>query len=165
MLKIKLQSVVSKKNYFFFVSWKLIFIIILLAGNQSYPQNSENNPLFGKLEIVITGFENNTGDCWFAIDNSEDVYESEDTVWIGKILPIENNQVTVIIDSLNYGEYAIKVFHDENRNGELDTDIFGIPDEDYGFSNDASGWFGPPSWENAKFLFNKPEMKIEIEVD
>ena len=70
-----------------------------------------------------------------------------------------------MIDSLDYGEYAIRVFHDENKNGELDTDFLGIPDEDYGYSNDASGFFGPPSWEKAKFYFDKPEMTITINID
>jgi uncharacterized protein (DUF2141 family) len=79
-------------------------------------------------------------------------------------LPIVNKQVVVVIDSLEFGEYAIRIFHDENENEKIDTNIFGIPTEDYGYSNDASSWFGPPSWEKAKFIFNKPEMTIEIEV-
>jgi len=147
---------------------KSIFILIFLIYSLSelnFSQSISDSLSMGKLKIIITGFQNNIGDCRFAIDNSEEVYEREDTVWIGKILPIENNQVIVMIDSLKYGEYAIKVFHDENKNGELDTDFLGIPDEDYGFSNDASGWFGPPSWENAMFIFNQPEMTIKIEVD
>jgi uncharacterized protein (DUF2141 family) len=31
------------------------------------------------------------------------------------------------------GKYAIAVIHDENCNGELDTNMFGIPTEGYGF--------------------------------
>jgi len=141
-----------------------LFILIFLV-QINFAQTSDESLKFGKLEIEINGFQNNVGDCWFAIDNSEEVFESEDTVWIGKILPIENNQVVVVIDSLEYGQYAVRVFHDENSNGEIDTNILGIPTEDYGYSNDASGWFGPPSWEKAKFIFNKPEMKIQIEID
>jgi len=131
----------------------------------NFAQVPQETASFGTLEVVITGFKNNDGDCRFALDNSESIYESEDTVWIGKVLPIENKQVVVVIDSLQYGEYAVRVFHDENKNGEIDANIFGIPTEDYGYSNDASGWFGPPSWEKAKFVFNKPEMKITIKVD
>ena len=144
----------------------ILTVLIFISLNELiFPQSSDKNPSTGKLEIIITGFENNDGDCWFAIDNSKEVYERKDSVWIGKILPIENNEVIVVIDSLKYGEYAVKVFHDENKNGELDTDFLGIPDEDYGYSNDASGWFGPPSWEKAKFIFDQPEMTIRIEVD
>ena len=143
----------------------LITILILLGSELNFAQTSQKPASIGKLEVIISGFSSNEGDCWFAIDNSKEVYEREDTVWIGKILPIENNQVIVVIDSLAYGEYAVRVFHDENRNGKIDTNFLGIPDEDYGYSNDASGWFGPPSWENAKFIFNQPKMKLEIEVD
>jgi len=151
-------------NYSSAIIFFLLFFISLSCEFQ-FAQTLKESKSFGKLEVKILGFENNKGDCWFALDNSEEVYESEDKVWIGKILPIENKKVVVILDSLNYGEYAVRVFHDENKNGELDTDFLGIPDEDYGYSNDASGWFGPPSWDKAKFIFNKPAMTITINID
>jgi uncharacterized protein (DUF2141 family) len=146
---------------------RIIFLLSIVGTVTSIniAQTSEATTQFGKLEVVILGFNNNEGDCWFAIDNSREVYESKDTVWIGKILSIENNAVIVVIDSLKYGEYAVRVFHDENKNGKIDTNFLGIPTEDYGYSNDASGWFGPPSWENAKFIFDKPEMTINIKID
>jgi len=142
-----------------------LLVFIILINDFQFAQTIEVAKKYGKLEVKILGFENNEGDCWFALDNSKEVYESEDEVWIGKILSIKNKQVIVVIDSLEYGEYAIRVFHDENKNGELDTDFLGIPDEDYSFSNNVSSWFGPPSWERAKFLFDQPEMTIKIDVD
>jgi uncharacterized protein (DUF2141 family) len=156
----------STLKFSFYICPKIFFaLLILMLTELNFAQLRQNSVSFGTIKIIITGFENNEGDCWFAIDNSPEVYEREDSVWIGKILPIKNQQVIVVIDSLKYGEYAVKVFHDENKNGELDTDFLGIPDEDYGYSNDASGWFGPPSWEKAKFIFDQPEMTIKIEVD
>jgi uncharacterized protein (DUF2141 family) len=119
----------------------------------------------GTLSIKISGFENDKGECWFALDNSKDVYESKDSVFIGKILPIINRGVYLKIDSLEYGYYAIKVFHDENSNGELDLNFLGIPTENYGYSNNVSAWFGQPDWEKAKFFFNQREMTLEISVD
>ena len=119
----------------------------------------------GDLIIKITGFNSDEGKCWFGLDNTEEVYESEDTVFIGKIVPIINGKVNLTIESLAYGNYAIRVFHDENGNGKLDTDFLGIPTEEYGYSNDASGWFGPPNWDDAKFYLNQKEMFIELLVD
>jgi uncharacterized protein (DUF2141 family) len=143
-----------------------LIVITFLPFNLNFAQNiTDSLQTTGKLIVKVAGFNNNEGDCWFALDNAKEVYEREDTVWVGKILLIENNEVVVVIDSLKYGEYAVRVFHDENRDGKLDTNFLGIPTEDYGYSNDASEWFGPPSWENAKFIFNKPEMTIEINVD
>ena len=143
----------------------LIFLLIdFVNPGCMFPQELQEGSKHGKLIVIVTGFNDETGNCRFALDDSKNVYESEDTVWIGKVLPIVNKQVVVVIDSLEYGEYAVRVFHDENKNEEIDTNLLGIPTEDYGYSNNASSWFGPPSWDKAKFIFNKPEMTIEIEV-
>lgn len=47
------------------------------------------------------------------------------------------------------GRYAVKSFADENGNAKLDTNLFGLPVERYGFSNNARGRMGPPSFEAA----------------
>ena len=143
----------------------LFFLLVFLLTNLYFPQNADSLSGYGKLTVIIKGFESDEGNCRFALDDSKEVYESEDSVWIGKELPIKNKAVVVIIDSLKYGEYAIRVYQDENKNAELDTDFLGIPTENYGFSNNASGLFGQPSWDKAKFLFNKPEMTLQIDID
>ena len=43
----------------------------------------------------------------------------------------------------------MNAFHDENGNGELDTNLVGIPSEGYGFANDPVIRFGPPDFEAA----------------
>lgn len=143
----------------------IIYIFLSISITLTYSQSTDSLSGFGKLTVIIKGFENEIGNCRFALDNSEQVFEGEDNVWIGKELPIINKEVIVTIDSLRYGEYAVRVFHDENEDDVVNTNILGIPTEDYGYSNDASGWFGPPSWEKAKFIFNKSEMTIYIDVD
>jgi uncharacterized protein (DUF2141 family) len=143
----------------------LLSLIIFFKSDLIFAQVDEDISNTGKLKVIVSGFENDSGKCRFALDNTKLVYERDDTVWIGKVLPIVNKQVAVVIDSLEFGEYAVRVFHDENENEKVDTNFLGIPTEDYGYSNNASGWFGPPSWEKAKFIFDKPEMTIEIEVD
>jgi uncharacterized protein (DUF2141 family) len=60
------------------------------------------------------------------------------------------------------GEYAVSLFVDENSNGKMDKNAIGIPTEAYGFSNDASGNFGPPSFEQAKFVVGKDKAAITI---
>ena len=147
---------------------QLLFVttIFFLQVPLTFSQvNSLNIAERGTLNIKISGFENDEGDCWFALDNSKAVYESKDSVFIGKILPIINRGVHLRIDSLEYGFYAIKVFHDENSNEKLDLNFLGIPTEDYGYSNNVSGWFGPPKWGKTRFLLNQREMTIEILID
>lgn len=50
---------------------------------------------------------------------------------------------------LKPGRYAVAVYHDENDNGELDTNLLGMPIEGFGFSNDARGFAGPPDFDAA----------------
>ena len=52
------------------------------------------------------------------------------------------------------GRYAISAFHDANEDGELDTNLFGIPSEGYCASRGARGTFGPPSFADAAFDFD-----------
>ena len=58
---------------------------------------------------------------------------------------------TITFDGVEAGEYAIQLFHDENGNGEMDSNLFGIPSEGYGFSNRARASFGPPKFAQMKF--------------
>jgi uncharacterized protein (DUF2141 family) len=153
-------------RFFNQIKFFLVTTILILQVPQTFSQdNNSNIGDNGTITIKITGFDNDNGECWFALDNSKEVYESEDSVFIGKVLPIINRSVYLKIDSLEFGYYAIKVFHNENSNGKMDFNFLGIPSEDYGYSNNVSGWFGPPEWEKAKFIFNQHEMIVEISID
>jgi len=59
------------------------------------------------------------------------------------------------------GTYGLSAFHDKNGNGELDTNFLGMPTEDYCASNDARGFMGPPSFEDAKFAYPGGSKRLE----
>jgi uncharacterized protein (DUF2141 family) len=67
--------------------------------------------------------------------------------------PINNKTSTCSFDPIPAGTYAVACFHDENKNGKLDTGLFGIPTEGTVASNHAKGFMGPPSFDKAKFSF------------
>lgn len=69
----------------------------------------------------------------------------------GAHLAVEGESVTVTFEGLEPGEYAVRLYHDLNDDGEMNTNPFGIPTEPYAFSNDAKGRFGPAKWDAAKF--------------
>ena len=61
------------------------------------------------------------------------------------------------------GTYAIGIFHDVNLNNRLDNYFFGVPKEQYGFSNDARGFMGPPSFNDAAFsVKGRTEISITL---
>jgi uncharacterized protein (DUF2141 family) len=63
--------------------------------------------------------------------------------------PAHEGDNTIAVRDVPAGNWAVLAFQDANGNGELDRNFIGIPSEDYGFSRDARGKFGPPSFEDA----------------
>jgi uncharacterized protein (DUF2141 family) len=98
--------------------------------------------------IRIVNFDSNKGKVLIGLYNSESTFLKED--FMSSISKIENNECTVIFKNVPVGTYAVSLIHDENDNGKMDTNMFGIPKEDYGCSNNAKGFMGPPKWADAK---------------
>ncbi|GBD88288.1 hypothetical protein BMS3Abin03_02223 [bacterium BMS3Abin03] len=140
----------------------IILVLLLIQFVNAQELQSEKT---GNLTVVITGLENDNGMVLLGLYNSRENYEGRGKAYRGEKDSIENKQAVFIFDELPFGEYAIKVYHDENSNGKLDKNFLGIPTEDYGFSNNASGTFGPADYDDAKFLFNKNKMTIGITIN
>lgn len=52
-------------------------------------------------------------------------------------------------------DYAICIYHDENKNRICDKNFFGIPTEAYAFSNNVRPLFSAPSFEQCSMRLNK----------
>jgi uncharacterized protein (DUF2141 family) len=118
----------------------------------------------GKLTVVPVGLEKDAGSVMVKLASSEADFESGTVAFRSAIVKVENKQAVAVFEDVPYGEYAIKIFHDEDGDEKLDTNFVGFPKEKFGFSNDALGRFGPPSYEQARFRFEATEATIEIEM-
>ena len=97
------------------------------------------------LTIEITDLRNCIGQVHLELSN-----ENEEQV-VAKSLNILDNKCVIVIENLKPGNYAFKFIHDENNNDKLDTNWMGIPKEGFGFSNNPSMTFGPPSFDKTVF--------------
>lgn len=68
--------------------------------------------------------------------------------------PARDGENVITVKDVPAGTWAVLSYQDENDNGKLDRNVVGIPKENYGFSRDARGSFGPPSFEEAAFAVN-----------
>jgi uncharacterized protein (DUF2141 family) len=122
----------------------------------------------GNFDVQVTGLPNNKGVVRIALFNSGSAYKaagfSPKGAYRSITLPISNKQAHWHIERLPYDYYAIKLFHDEDKNGKIKTNFFGLPKKGYGFSNNHLAKFGPPDFKEAVFLFDKKQQEIEIEV-
>jgi uncharacterized protein (DUF2141 family) len=121
----------------------MVFIGLLMISNSALSQF--------RLDIEITELKNNKGALMLQLFD-----ENQKVIAQGK-KSIENNKSSFTFRDLKPGKYGVRIFHDENLSGVMETNIFGKPVEGYGFSNNATGKFGPPPFE--KWLFEIREDK------
>ncbi len=79
-----------------------------------------------------------------------------------KWCPIAGGTSSCTFDPVPAGTYAVVCFHDENKNGKLDTGFLGIPTEGTVASNNAKGTMGPPSFKDAKFVFAGAPAELRL---
>ena len=117
----------------------------------------------GQILIKVNNIDEESGFIHFAIYDEPKFFPEKDGKKIGfkkKVKEIINKGV--IINDLEESYYAIAIYHDKNSNGQFDT-FLAIPEEKYGFSNNAPVFFGPPSFEEAAiYLEKKKNLEIEI---
>lgn len=117
----------------------------------------------GSLVLRVTGLLSEKGQVKIALFNSSKTWLGEHPAYKSTI-DVNGQSVTWKLDDLPYGDYGIAVFHDENKNGKMDKNFLGIPQEAYGFSNNMRVVFGPPSWEKSKFAVKGSTTEVSIEV-
>jgi uncharacterized protein (DUF2141 family) len=70
-------------------------------------------------------------------------------------------EVQQISFTVEPGDYAVAIFQDVNDNGKLDTRLFGIPKEPYGFSNNFHPRLSAPKFSDCRVTV-KADLKMDI---
>jgi uncharacterized protein (DUF2141 family) len=130
---------------------KLLALVVLCLAILCRPVLAEDLP--GILIIEITGLKEASGDVYVAVFNSDDTFMGDNPVQAKKIVIADALDGEVVRTELELpmGDYAFSAFHDKDGNGEIDTNLVGIPKEPIAVSNNALGKFGPPKYEDAVF--------------
>ena len=97
------------------------------------------------LSVEIVELESNKGVVIIDLLDTNEESVRDTTV------KISGNTCFAVFKDVKNGQYAIRYFHDENSDEELETNFLGIPKEGFGFSNDAMGKFGPKDF--SEWLF------------
>lgn len=114
----------------------------------------------GTLMIDLQGVQTGQGTLVIALYNSSEDFLKKP---LRKLtVPAGDAAMRVELTDLPAGDYAVSLYQDLNRNGKLDTKMFGIPAEPYGFSNNASGSFGPPKYDAARVSLTSEGKAIAI---
>lgn len=114
----------------------------------------------GSIEVTVKNIKEAKGSIRVGLFDKEENFLEKPIE--GKVVKAANGEVTVVFEGLPTGDYAISIIHDENDNGELDSNMMGIPKEGFAFGNNAMGMFGPPDFDKAKVSVNGQKVKQEI---
>lgn len=120
----------------------------------------------GELTIKVANIKHE-GVLYAAVYNDKEVFESDKGdnsqqrpgIVGGLVKKVTVGEAEGTIE-LEAGTYSIGFFIDKNDNEKLDTNFLGVPKEQFGFSNDAMGRFGPPSFEAASFNLDEETILI-----
>jgi uncharacterized protein (DUF2141 family) len=81
---------------------------------------------------------------------------------IGTAIRAKRGAQSTVFTQLPPGRYAAIVIHDENDNGRLDKNAWGMPTEGYGFGNDAQGLLSAPSIDDAAIAIGDANVSTSI---
>ena len=133
-------------------------VLLIQYISSQTDQNSKEHTLVLEIPNIETA-----GIIYIAVyDNAEDFDSGDDSIEImayNIIEPVfkEIYQKKII---LKEGDYAVKVLIDTNNNGDIDLNFFGLPKEQFGFSNNVLGLFGAPKFDKASFGLNMDKKII-----
>lgn len=135
---------------------KAIFILAVLLHASLMPLCAQC------LTLEVYGINQSQGYLYVTI------YDSKDNFMKAPIAAfraeVKADTLRIPCQGLPPGEYALSLYQDVNGNGRLDTGTFGIPQEPYGFSNNAKGVMGPPSYKQCLFTLREDTvMEIELQ--
>jgi uncharacterized protein (DUF2141 family) len=138
-------------------------VICAVLAISFWSQESHGNALLGEIQVPLVQVRHlGQGELVVVLFEKLDRIEIEmDKAFRVKKLPAATKGLVVVFGNVPYGEYAVGVFHDLNKNGRLDTNFFGFPKEDMAVSNNAKGGpLGGPPWSQAKFQLAQSVMVL-----
>ncbi|NKC11822.1 MAG: DUF2141 domain-containing protein [Gammaproteobacteria bacterium] len=103
-----------------------------------------------ELLVTIEGIRSTTGNIMIQVLDQEPVEGVKTGAVAQMMLPAQVGTVKLMIP-LPPARYVVRIMQDLNGNGALDENLVGLPTEPWGASNNATGRFGPPAWNDMLF--------------
>jgi uncharacterized protein (DUF2141 family) len=135
---------------------KLTLVTLLALMGTSLPT------LAHELMLKIDKVKTLNGSLLIAVYNQAPNYDNNTQWVVARKIKVTEAPMLISLGDLPAGDYAVKLFQDENDNGQIDKSVIGIPTEPYGFSNNG-GSYGQPSFDEAKVMVDKvTEIEIQL---
>jgi uncharacterized protein (DUF2141 family) len=139
--------------------------VALFVMVSAFLAEASSPPACPGIHVEVLDIQNDRGTIGCALFDSPEGFPREFLRHANRmiVLKIQDTQASCDFMNVPPGTYALVVIHDENMNGELDANWMGVPQEGYGFSNEAeAGLLSAPSFEAAEFSYQGQELAMSI---
>ncbi len=121
--------------------------------------------LAAELTVAVSGVKSAEGRVYVALHRAAEGVKFPDAKGqvAGAWRMARKGGFSVTFAGLEPGRYAVNGFHDSDGDGDLGTNLLGIPTEGYGFGNGAAGSFGPPDFAAASVAV-KGKTSVELPI-
>ncbi len=123
-------------------------------------------PVFaGDLSVQVNAVRNSEGTIRIALHDGSAGFPGKRKPIAVQAIPANDAGVRIVFAGLATGTYAATLFHDEDGDEKLGANLVGMPTEGIAFSNDATGSFGPASFEDASFAMPAGDHSIAMTIN
>lgn len=118
------------------------------------------------LAVSVTGLKNAAGQVAIAVFSASEGFPKDDAraAHRARVSIDATGHARALFKDLAPGDYAVAAFHDDNNSGKLETNLFGVPQKGYGFSNNARPSLRAPRFDEARFSLPDEGAKVLIEL-
>ena len=136
------------------------FLVSAIAG-AAVAMTAATAAYSAELTVTVDGVRSDDGKVMVAlhIPKTEVTFPDGAGTVAAQWRVARSGSMQFVFSGLPSGRFAVAVFHDENSNDALDTNLLGIPKEGYAFSENARGFAGPPSFDAAAVEIVSGEAK------
>ena len=145
---------------------RIIFVLALFVlPLYSFTETDERPASTGNIHVVVEGIDDIEGQIGILLFDQKEGFPTDHRKALKQVLiPHQDKKISYSFHDIPYGNYAISVMHDSNMNDKLDSNLFGIPKEGIGVSNNAKGILSAPKFGDASFLLESSEITKTIEL-
>jgi uncharacterized protein (DUF2141 family) len=134
---------------------RLIPVAVLIALFASAPATA------AELTVHLSEIRADGGVVKLALVDSQAAFDGKAPPLQATGAPPQGERASFTFKDLAPGSYAVMVTHDENGNGRMDSNMLGMPQEGYGFSNNPRV-MRKPTWDEARFEVLEAGTAIDI---
>jgi uncharacterized protein (DUF2141 family) len=117
-----------------------------------------------RLTVTVTDLRNHHGQLIYGVFTSADGFPTDSHKAVDwQVKPADADSV-VFTAMLPPGQYGASVLHDENNNGKIDKNLFGVPVEGYGVTNNPKPALRAATFDESRFNLPPQGASLTISV-